>query len=218
MQFRVGDHVRLRINIENPFKKGRSNWSRDVWTITGTNGHHRFILDDPEKTHALAYDLQLVSGEPQTAPVLEQPPLDKEPARKAKKQVRAIRKEGIQNFLGSGKQDELASAKRAPKAPEVFEAKPAPAQQTLDRSHLGPKRKLGPRKGIDPDSIHFTQSRLDSRKFHYGKVSKQGTKYVSVYDDGRTVSYTPEELIKVRFPLTKADVKNLPRVRKLLGG
>jgi hypothetical protein len=41
---------------------------------------------------------------------------------------------------------------------------------------------------------------------------------VSVYDDGRTVNYTPEELIKVRFPLTKADLKNLPRVRKLLGG
>ena len=97
-------------------------------------------------------------------------------------------------------------------------AAPAPNPRTLDRASLKPKRTLAPRKGIDPDSIEFTQARLDSRKFHYGKVTKEGTKYVSVYDNGQVLKYTPEELIKVRFPLTKADAKNLPKVRKLLGG
>ena len=214
--FGFGDRVRHLIRRKNLFTKGRNAWSKEVYTIDGIQ-FHQFHLKG--YGWVKSWEVQLVPDETESfePPEPEEKAVPLEVLQKRAKSKRSLRKEGLKSHLTPGTAEVPQAEKREAKAPEAFVAEPAPPQQTLDRSHLKPKRQNAPRKGIDPDSIKFTQSRLDSRKFHYGVVTKVGAKYESRYDTGQVVSYTPAELIPLRFPLTKADQLNLPKVRKLLG-
>lgn len=157
--FHVGDKVRKLIH-SGYFDKGKASWSTAVYTIVGTNGYHLFELSDG--SYAKHYDLQLVKDvqKPDALPEgLVAPAIVK----KAKKVARTLNKEGIKNFLAPGVAEEPEAEKRRAKAPQAFVAGPAPPQQTLDRSGLGPKRKNGPRKGIDPSTIRYAQAKFGSK-------------------------------------------------------
>lgn len=200
-KLKVGDQVRKALNKANLFDKGKVRWSDAVHTITALNGH-RFVLDDGSE--ALYYNLQLVRS---VEKATELPSLEpkRQAARKAKKVTRDLRKEGVSAV-------NLTEEPRAKQAPEVFKAGPAPDPKTLPRERVVVKN---PRvkKSIDADDVEFIQQRFGS-KFFYGKPTKRADgRYDVIFNDGDRKIYTADDVVKLRFPVTKADLKNVKKVR-----
>ena len=164
-------------------------------------------MHDSNKTFQRHYDLQRVIGEPEkfesNLPSLA---VVRKETQTAKKVTRGIRKEGVSGI-------NITEAPREKQVAKMFIAGPAPDPRTLDRTGLAPKKSRGSRAA---PIVEYTQAKLGTSRFQFGKVFKEGDKFFSRYENGQVMEYTPEELIQYRFPLTKADRKKCPSVVKRL--
>ena len=196
--FHIGAQVRKLIRKTNEyFDKGKATWSDRVYTITGTNGHHLWQLDDG--TFQKHYDLQLVKSVEKAS---ELPSLEpqRQATKRAKKVYRDLVKEGVSST-------NVTESPRQAKAPVHFEAGPAPNPRLLPRDRLvvkNPRGSLSPK----PEDVKYVQMRGAGGKFIYGKVMNGEAHY----SNGLRVKYTPAELVAHRFPVTKADKANYKRV------
>ena len=196
--FRIGDTVRKLVRKANEyFDKGKATWSDRVYTITGSNGHHLWQLDDG--TYQKHYDLQLVKSVESASPLPSLEP-QREATKRAKKVKRDLAKEGVSPA-------NVTDSSRQAKAPVHFQAGPAPNPRLLPRERpvvKNPRGSLLPK----PEDVKYVQMRSAGGKFIYGKVVNGEAHY----SNGLKVKYTPDELVAHRFPVTKADKANYKRV------
>jgi len=63
---------------------------------------------------------------------------------------------------------------------------------------------------------HRSNQSIFGSSFSYGKVQKEGDRFVAKYNTGQVETYAPDELWKRWIPLKKATARNLPGVERLL--
>ena len=161
LKFKVGSLVRKRIQKSDAgFEKGRSQWSKETYTITAAH-HHKLVLSD--RSLVGHNDLQLITA------VQKLPRTDlrvpTEVVKKRAKVVRDLRKEGLD----------------VPK--------------------------------IKPREIPKIAQMKFGKKFYYGKVKQVShDKFEVAFNNGKTETFTEDEVYSRRFPLTAADKKNYAKV------
>ena len=186
-KFHIGDRVRKLVH-KRAFGKGKARWSTQVYIITGTNGHHLFVLDDG--TFNKHYELQRIGAVEQANELPSLEPV-REAVRRAKKTSRDLRKAGVS-------QANIATTTRQKKATEQFVAAPAPNPRTLprDKPHVkNPRAKVT----IDPATIKVVEVR-EGRRLFLGRVGRLlNGKYEVSFNDGSIGEYTPEDIVKFRW-------------------
>jgi Integrase core domain len=155
-RFRIGDKVRKQMYNKdiNLFDKGRTKWSKRVYTITGTNGYHLYQLNDDSLVPH--YELQLIHGEPEEHIPIEQPIAElQQQAKKAKKSTRALNKESIKAYNTAGQREAPMAEKRQARKREVYVAVPSNQNtQKAEREALRAQvKKRGPRAPKIPDYV-----------------------------------------------------------------
>jgi hypothetical protein len=188
-KFKVGDRVRKAVNKSTRFDKGKVKWSSEVYTVTGTNGHHLWGLSDGSfQKH---YDLQLVRG---VEKANEKPSLEPVRAvvRKAKKVKRDLRKEGVTPA-------NVTEEQRKKQAPAAFVAEPAPNPRTLPRER--PTKSVAKTKSpADPASVKIIEVREKGR-YYFGRVGKRlpNGNFVVNFDDGSEGEYSPADVLRFKW-------------------
>ena len=199
-KFSTGDQVRKLIH-RKAFDKGKAQWSRQVYTITGTNGHHLFVLSDG--SFVKHYEIQKVSHV-ETHVVHPEFQMKKEAAKKAKTSGRRLRKENIGSHLAAGAEEQIAAEKRQAKARETYVAAPSNLRdlKTLRQAEQAKVKKQGERIPA------YVQKYVKDKWVRGTVLPDLRIKYL----DGSTGTYS-KDLIKAKtiykFPLDAADKKVL---------